>query len=383
MRWSLPCRLVTPCRLAPPSLRTILPRRSHSVASSSPALAYKSYGPPDKVIRLDTIPLPPLVASTVQVRVVAAPVNPADINQIQGTYPSKPNFVEPYGAVGGNEGLLQVVAVGPDVKGLKVGDFALPLSKAFAGTWRSQAQCQPDDLMRIDIDGVSPIIAATISVNPCTAYRMLKDFVDLSPGDVVIQNGANSGVGQAVIQIAKFRGLRTVNVIRNRPNLDEVANELKSMGADLVVSEEDVRKPDVAARIQALGAPPRLALNCVGGKSALNLSRMLGDNATLVTYGGMSREPLTFPTSPFIFKNLTCAGFWMTRWYKDNSLDARGTMLRELFQLAREGRLREPKHIVVRWGGDRDKAELERVGAEAVQGGLEGFGVGKRVLVME
>lgn len=42
--------------------------------------------------------------------------------------------------------------------------------------------------------------AATISVNPGTAYRMLKDFVPLKNGDTVIQNGANSAVGQAVIQ---------------------------------------------------------------------------------------------------------------------------------------------------------------------------------------
>ena len=50
--------------------------------------------------------------------------------------------------------------------------------------------------------------AATLSVNPSTAYRMLADFTTLSKGDVVIQNGANSAVGQAVIQLAALRGLR-------------------------------------------------------------------------------------------------------------------------------------------------------------------------------
>lgn len=37
-----------------------------------------------------------------------------------------------------------------------------------------------------------------------------------SPGDSVIQNAANSGVGQAVIQIAKTMGIRTINVVRDR-----------------------------------------------------------------------------------------------------------------------------------------------------------------------
>lgn len=76
-------------------------------------------------------------------------------------------------------------------------------------------------------------------VNYPTAWNMLKDFVDLKEGDWVIQNGANSAVshiilfftacrnfrlndtnilqvGQAVIQIAKSRGLNTINLIRAR-----------------------------------------------------------------------------------------------------------------------------------------------------------------------
>ena len=35
-------------------------------------------------------------------------------------------------------------------------------------------------------------------------------------GDTIIQNGANSGVGQAVIQLASCRNINTINIIRNR-----------------------------------------------------------------------------------------------------------------------------------------------------------------------
>lgn len=48
------------------------------------------------------------------------------------------------------------------------------------------------------------VTAATIAVNPGTAYRMLKDFVHVGSGDTVIQNGANSAVGQAVIQVSEY-----------------------------------------------------------------------------------------------------------------------------------------------------------------------------------
>lgn len=56
--------------------------------------------------------------------------------------------------------------------------------------------------------------AATLSVNPATAYRLLADFEKLVPGDVIIQNGANSMVGLAIIQLARERGIKTINVIR-------------------------------------------------------------------------------------------------------------------------------------------------------------------------
>jgi len=88
---------------------------------------------------------------------------------------------------------------------------------------------------------LNPIEAATMSVNPCTAYRMLKDFIPLKSGDVVIQNGANSAVGQCVIQMCRAEGIKSVNIIRNRPDVEQLKQELRSMGADFVLTEEELR----------------------------------------------------------------------------------------------------------------------------------------------
>lgn len=66
--------------------------------------------------------------------------------------------------------------------------------------------------LRVVSNKLELVTACTLAVNPPTAYRMLKDFVDLKKGDTVIQNGANSGVGQAVIQIAKAMGYHTVSL---------------------------------------------------------------------------------------------------------------------------------------------------------------------------
>ena len=51
--------------------------------------------------------------------------------------------------------------------------------------------------------------AATIGVNPCTAFRLLRDFVTLREGDSIIQNGANSQVGRVVGEAHRWYGTRT------------------------------------------------------------------------------------------------------------------------------------------------------------------------------
>lgn len=69
---------------------------------------------------------------------------------------------------------------------------------------------------------------------------MINDFEDIQ-GSTLIQNGANSGVGQAVIQIAKYLNIKTINVIRDRPDLEALKSYLSSLGATYVVTENELR----------------------------------------------------------------------------------------------------------------------------------------------
>jgi trans-2-enoyl-CoA reductase len=84
------------------------------------------------------------------------------------------------------------------------------------GTWRSHAVVRADDVDVIPSKGIEPEYAATLSVAPSTALRLLNDFEKLQKGDVIIQNVANSQVGQTVVQLANLRGIRTINIIRPR-----------------------------------------------------------------------------------------------------------------------------------------------------------------------
>ncbi|KAL0274686.1 UNVERIFIED_CONTAM: hypothetical protein PYX00_002754 [Menopon gallinae] len=313
---------------------SIIPNRLKTTVSHK--LVYSSYGDPAAVVTMETEELQPPGPGKVLVQMLAAPVNPADINTIQGVYPVKP----PLPSIPGNEGVGCIKEVGDGVKNLKVGDLVLPRENAW-GTWRSFAVCDAKELMKVTGD-LDVVAAATMSVNPCTAYRMLKDFVDLSPGDVVIQNGANSACGQSVIQLCKAWGFKTVNIVRNRSDIDQLKNELQELGADYVLTEEEVPKTTLFKD----GLPkPKLGLNCVGGKNALEMLRHLEKKGVMVTYGGMSREPVTIPTSALIFKDLSIKGYWMTRWNKENSGSAnQAVMLTEISNLSKAGKWKPPTH---------------------------------------
>ena len=176
---------------------------------------------------------------------------------------------------------------------------------------------------------------------------MLKDFEILSEGDVIIQNAANSGVGQAVIQIASELKLRTVNVVRNRPDLDVLVKTLMDLGATHVVTDEFLRTLDMKVLMKKL-PKPKLALNSVGGESVAELLKFLAPRGTLVTYGGMSKQPLMVPTGSLIFNDVKVRGYWMTEWTKNNrESQVQKDMWEFLATMIRKNLLRPPLHKLV------------------------------------
>jgi trans-2-enoyl-CoA reductase len=288
---------------------------------------YAANGNPIEVIELvEEAPAAPANGELV-VKMLFAPVNPSDINMLEGTYGVK----HPLPAVGGNEGVGRVEAVGDAVGGFKVGDLVKPSGKL--GTWRQAVTCAAAECIKLP-DSLTPENASMLYVNPPTAWRMLHDFVELQPGEWIIQNAANSAVGRCVIQIARALGWKTINLVRR----EELVEELKALGGDIIV----VEAPDTFKQIKTWtnGKLPRLALNAVGGDSAGTLSKSLGDGGKLVTYGGMSKQPIKLATGPLIFKDLSYHGFWMTRWYASHSVTERDGMYAQLAKLFAVGQLK-------------------------------------------
>jgi trans-2-enoyl-CoA reductase len=256
----------------------------------------------------------------------AAPINPADLNQIEGKYPVRAQLP----ATPGFEGAGIVAEVGPNVTNIAVG--ALVILPHNVGTWREAVAVKADELVDVPA-GIEPVQAAMLKINPMTAWRLLHDYVDLARGDWLIQNAANSAAGRAVIQIARELGYKTVNVVRR----SELIGELRAEGGDVVLVDSENLRREVE---DAIGGPPiRLGLNAVGGESALRLANCLAPGSTLVTYGAMSLQPLKIPNGLLIFKDLRFRGIWINKWYDNATPAQRMEAFQRLFEMANRGLL--------------------------------------------
>jgi len=256
--------------------------------------------PDAKGVNLEEIILPESPADGfLRVKILAAPINPADLNYVAGTYGDTPELPAPVGM----EGCGEVIST-TDAENFPEGTKVFFTDRA--GSWAQYVDVPKTAVLPIPAN-IDPQQAALLKVNPMTALRLLKDFATLAPGSWVIQNAANSSVGECVIQIAKQLGLRTANVVR-REGLEE---SLTALGADAVFMDNAELKSKV---LEVTGGPPVLGLNAVGGDSALRIMDSLATRGTMVTYGAMSRLSLKVPNSFQIFKQLRLEGFWVTKW---------------------------------------------------------------------
>ncbi len=284
--------------------------------------------------RIETVPLPDtLAADEVLIRVLAAPINPSDVNTIQGVYGKEPSS---FPANAGLEGVAIIEQVGDKVTNVKVNQRVIPAQPGAFSTWRTHGVAKASDLTTVS-DEIPAEYAAVLSVNPCTAYRLLNDFANLKSGDVVIQNGASTMVGISVIQMAKDRGIKTINIVQDGAS-ESTITQLKDLGADIVVTESYANSANMKKLVSDL-PKAKLALNCVGGPAARAAVRFLAEKGTMVTYGGLSMQPVSIPTSPFIFNDVTLKGFWLTRWVENNSKEARQKMLDDVAQLIKQKKL--------------------------------------------
>lgn len=291
-------------------------------------ITYDAFGAPEEVLRLETVPMPELGATQVRLKMLAAVIHPSDLGIITGRYGKLPELP----AVAGREGVGEVVAVGDAVTSVAVGDH-VRMPEAL-GTWQTYVDAPAEGLWSLPTS-IPPAVAAQAWINPPTAWRLLRDYPP-AEGDWVVQNAANSAVGICVFQMAKALGLHCLNVVRRA----ELEGPLRALGAEVVVTEDSGYEKRVAELTG--GGNVTLALNSVGGESAARLIKALSKDGTHVTFGAMTFEPIRFPTRQLIFEGLTLTGFWLDRWYRENSPERIQVMLDKVYDLLAQEAIQPP-----------------------------------------
>jgi len=278
------------------------------------AAVYERHGNPADVLRVESRPWPRPAPDEALVQMRAAPINPADLNQIEGKYPVRAELP----ATPGFEGAGIVIDAGGNASKIPAGTLViLPHN---LGTWCEAVAVRASDLVAVPPE-IDPVHAAMLKINPMTAWRLLHDYID-------------SAAGRAVIQIAHELGYKTVNVVRRA----ELIDELRAEGGDVVLVDGENLRDEV--KDATSGTPIRLGLNAVGGDSALRLANCLAPGSTMVTFGAMSLQPLKIPNGLLIFKDLRFRGIWINKWYDNATMAERMAAFRPLFEMARRGSLR-------------------------------------------
>lgn len=293
------------------------------------AVQIATFGNPAEVARcvdVDDVNAPG--ANEIVIAVEASPINQYDLVMIAGNYGYRP----PLPAIVGTEGVGCVVAVGADVKHLKEGDRTLV--PFLHPAWAERIKTDAPWLRPLPSGEVNQF--AMMGVNPPTAYLLLTDIVKLPRGSWIIQNGANSGVGRAVIVIAKSLGLKTINIVRR----EEAVVEIEALGGDVVALDG----PDLSRRVamETGKAPIALALDGVGDTSTMNVMSCLSESGVLVSCGGMSRKPMVVQSGNVIFKKQTVRGFWLLYWYRSAKPDEITAMFDHLAPRVAAGTISTP-----------------------------------------
>ena len=293
------------------------------------AIRHHSFGKPLEVLQLEQTAQPEPQSDEVRVRLEAASINPSDYGMIGGSY----GRLRELPAVAGREGVGIVDAIGEGVTSVELG--ARVRFPGDDGAWQEHACIAAEELLVVP--GAVPVEQAAISfINPPTAYCLLQKVVDLKPGDWIVQNAGNSAVGLSVIQMAKAFGYKTISQVRR----EELVEPLKAMGADHVVLEGS-GWPKLVGELTG-GAPIKLALNSIGGESATDQIKALGDGGTQVTFGGMVGDKVRFPTRFLIFNDVRLVGFWWDQFARREGVDGVRAVMDEVHAMMADGRLKLP-----------------------------------------
>ncbi|MGO2749261.1 MAG: zinc-binding dehydrogenase [Pseudoclavibacter sp.] len=292
-------------------------------------ITHPTFGEPQDVLTVQEHELPQPGPGQVRLRILLSPIHNHDLWTVRGTYGFKPELP----ARAGTEAVGVVDALGPDVEGLAVGQ-RVATGGSF-GAWAEYVTTPAAGLIPVP-DSVPDEAAAQLVAMPFSAISLLESL-GLEPGDWLVQNAANGAVGRMVAQLAVARGVNVVGLVRRAEGVEE----LRAQGIERVVATSVDGWRDEVDAITG-GAPIKVGIESVGGKSAGEVLSLLAENGELVVFGAMASPTLELASGDVIFKQATVRGFWGSKVSQSIDAALKQRLFGELLQHIGSGQLTLP-----------------------------------------
>jgi NADPH2:quinone reductase len=259
-----------------------------------------------KQLRLGEVPDPKPGPAEVLLKVRYAALNPADAFLAQGLYPAKSTLPH----ILGRDGVGDVVALGPLVEDIRVGEtvgiLRCDTGVESPGTLAEKVVIPAESLVRIPASWSLEEMAGAPLVF-LTASQALTQWSDppASPPErsVLLVTGASGGVGVASVLLGRSMNLTVVGLSRDA----EKRTKLKALGADFVFDPEDRNLP---RSVSAAISPKKvdLAVDCVGGRLLPQVISILGHGGRISIVGRSGGTVPEFNTATLLFRRIRMGG---------------------------------------------------------------------------
>ena len=265
----------------------------------------------------------------VLVKVAAAGVNFIDTYRRSGIYQV------PFPHVVGSKGAGEVVALGPGVSDVSVGD-RVAWSDA-PGSYAELVTVAAHRLLRVP-DDVDLETAGALPLQGMTAHYLCASTYPVQPGDTVLVHAAAGGVGLLLTQLVVARGGRVIGTV----STDLKAGLAHEAGADIVIRYDrlDDLTRDLPPRVREATAGEGVAAVYDGvGKATFDASlASLRPRGMMVLFGGSSGQ-----VPPFDIQRLNAGGsLFLTRPTLGHYVATTGELRwrgDEVFEAVRAGKL--------------------------------------------
>jgi NADPH:quinone reductase-like Zn-dependent oxidoreductase len=222
-----------------------------------------------QVVEEENLPQPQ--PGQVRIHVLAAGVARADSLMRRGRYPGE---VPPLPYTPGYDVVGRVDSLAADRPDLAVGDMVAALART--GGY-SEYICLPSAVLVKVPEGIDPGEAVCLVLNYLTAAQMLHRFAQVEQGQQILVHAAASGVGTALLQLAKIRGARVFATASTQklPILEEYGAQ------PIDYTRQDFRVAIRKSSVNGVDA----AFDPLGGSHLWDSFQALSPSGTLIAYG--------------------------------------------------------------------------------------------------